>query len=181
MAGKPIDKKRLGAFLERLSIFLERPSTIFLLGGSSLTWRGVKGESIDVDLALAEDEADPIPILDAISSASDFIEANADVMRLNDLLPLPEGYADRAEPAGKFGLLTVFHFDPYSVALTKLARSAAKDTRDVGGMIQAGIIDCATLHAHFESVLSRYKRRVTRGDWADFQRKFEVFYNEHCQ
>ncbi len=69
----------------------------------------------------------------------------------------------------------------YSIALTKLARSAARDTIDVSGMIRASVIDCATLHAHYESVLARYKRRVTRGDWMDFQRKVETFYAAHCK
>ena len=181
MAGRSIDKRRLESFLRRMSDLLDRPSKIFLLGGSSLTWRGIKSESIDVDLALLENESDPIPILDAITSASDFIEANTDVMRLGDLLPLPEGYAERAEHAADFDRLTVYHFDPYSIALTKLARSATKDLNDIDGMLRAGVIDCATLHHHFESVLERYKRKASRGDWADFQRKVEKFYNEHCE
>jgi len=176
MAGQPINKKRLQAFLKRLSELLKRPGVIFLLGGSSLTWLDVKQDSIDVDLALAEDEADPIPILDAIAGAGDFIE----VIRPQELLPLPEGYADRMEMAARFGSLTVYLFDPYSIALTKLARSVAKDTLDVSQMLQAGLIDCATLQHHFDSVLTRYQRRVTRGDWEDLKRKFEAFHNQYC-
>jgi hypothetical protein len=181
MAGRPIDKKRLQAFLKRLSESLNRPGVIFLLGGSSLTWLEVKRDSIDVDLALAEDESDPVPLLEAIAAAGDFIEAVVDVMRPHEMLPLPEGYAERMELAAQFGPLTVYLFDPYSIALTKLARSAAKDTLDVGGMLQAGLIDCATLRHHFDSVLARYQRRVARGDWEDLQRKFDAFYSRHCQ
>lgn len=180
MAGQPVDQERLLAFLKRLDAALNRPGVLFLLGGSSLIWRGIKTESLDIDLALAEDEPDPLPLLEAITVAGDFIEALVDVIRMSESLPLPVGYADRAELAARFEQLTVYHFDPYSVALTKLARSAQKDVRDVGSMLKAGLIDCATLRAHFASVLARYQRRVTRGDWEDFQRKFETFYRQHC-
>jgi hypothetical protein len=180
MAGKTVDKARLQAFLQRLSDLLDRPGVVFLLGGSALTWLDIKRESFDVDLSLAEDEPDPVPLLDAIMGAGDFIEANVDVMRMHELLPLPDGYAERAELVASFGDLKVYNFDPYSIALTKLVRSAQKDIRDVTAMLNAGLIDCPTLHLQFESVLARYQRRVSRGDWEDFKRKVETFYQQHC-
>lgn len=180
MAGRMIDQARLGAFLQRLGDLLDRPGVIFLLGGSSLTWHGVKRETADVDIGLDEAEADPVPLLDAATQAADLIEARLDVMRMTELLPLPEGYAERAEEAIELGNLRVYHFDPYSIALTKLARSAEKDIIDVAAMLRAGLIDCAMLRHHFESVLARYRRHSQRPKIEDFQRKFEAFYGAHC-
>ncbi len=181
MAGKKvIDYERLRAFLIRLDASLERPGVLFLLGGSSLTWRGIKPYSTDIDVALDDNEADPLPLLDAIDQAGDFIEAMVDVIRLGGNLPLPEGYADRAEFAEKFNLLSVYHFDPYSIALTKLARFQTRDVADVSGMLNAGLIDCTSLHHHFESVLTRIPRGVSRSDREDFKRKVETFYQQHC-
>lgn len=56
----------------------------------------------------------------------------------------------RAELVANFGRLSVYCFDPYSIALTKLARTAGKDALDVSRMLAAGLIDCSTLNAHFE-------------------------------
>ncbi len=181
MAGKPIDKARLQIFLQRLGeVMADHPGVVFLLGGSALTWLTVKAISIDIDVSLAEDEPDPIPLLDAIVMAGDFVEATADVVRIADLLPLPEGYAERAIFAGQFGRVSVYCFDPYSIALTKLARSANKDVRDVSAMLRAGLVECSALHEHFESVLLRYQQRASRADWQDFKRKVETFYQRHC-
>lgn len=62
MAGKKVDLARLRAFLTRLDAALDRPGVLFLLGRSSLTWRGLKQDTADIDLALLEDEPDPIPL-----------------------------------------------------------------------------------------------------------------------
>ncbi len=181
MPVKRINQEHLRAFLTRLDELLDRPGVIFLLGGSSLTWRGLKQFSADIDIALAEDEPDPEPLRDAIERATDFIEAIVDVIRMGENLPLPDNYADRAELAVKFKNLTVYHFDPYSIALTKLARSEARDIADVSSMLHAGLINCAALHQHFESVAGRFPRGVSRSDREDFRRKVEAFYHQHCE
>lgn len=176
-----VNKKRLEAFLQRLSNLLDgRLGAVFLLGGSALTWLDVKKDSFDVDLSIVKDD-DPVPLMEAIQGASDFIEANADVIEMGELLPLPEGYAERSRFLSSYGSLSVHCFDLYSIALTKLHRFAAKDTDDVGRMLKAGLIECDALGKHFESVMEQYKKRVTRGDWEDFKRKFESFYRQHCE
>lgn len=180
MAGKKVDYKLLRTFLTRLDESLDRPGVLFLLGGSSLTWRGIKDYSADIDLALAEGETDPVPLLDAIDRATDFIEAIVDVIRMGETLPLPEGYAERAELAETFAHLRLYHFDPYSIALTKLARSEGRDIADVSSMLNAGLIDCTSLRHHFESVSTRIPRGVSRSDREDFKRKVETFYQQHC-
>lgn len=74
----------------------------------------------------------------------------------------------------------MFHFDPYSIALTKLARSEMRDVADVSAMLAAGLIDCAQLRHHFEAVRARFPRGVSRSDKEDFKRKVETFYRQHC-
>ena len=86
----------------------------------------------------------------------------------------------RLQLAGQFGPLTVYHFDPYSIALTKLARSANKDIRDVADMLRAGVIDCVILRQHSESVLARHQRQTQRPAFEDLQRKYDAFYSKHC-
>ena len=59
MVGKRVDKSRLELFLQRLGAALQRPGVLFLVGGSALTWLGVKEFSTDIDVALAADAPDP--------------------------------------------------------------------------------------------------------------------------
>ena len=181
MAAKKVDYARLRAFLTRLDAALNRPGVLFLLGGSSLTWRGVKEYSIDIDVALPEGEQDPASLLDAIDVAGDFVEALVDVIRMGETLPLPDGYEERAELAEQFERLTVYHFDPYSIAITKLARSESRDVVDVSNMLLAGLIECGALRRHFESALAGFRRGVSRSDKEDFKRKVEAFYHQHCE
>jgi len=112
--------------------------------------------------------------------AGDFVEALVDIMRLGDMFPLPEGYAERAELAEQFRRLSAYHFDPYSIALTKLARSEARDVDDVDSMLKSDLIDCAALRRHSESVLQRLQHSANRSDREDFRRKVDAFYREHC-
>ena len=179
MAGRLVDRKRLQAFLERLNMALDQPGQFFCLA-ILLHGEALKQESADIDLQIVETD-DPIPLLDAIAQAGDFIETRVDVMRLAQEMPLPEGYEERAEPAADFGKLTVYHFDPYSIALTKLARSATKDINDIEAMLRSGLIDCERLHNHFESVMVSYRQHSQRPKYEDFQRKVEKFYHEHCE
>jgi hypothetical protein len=60
---RKIDRVLLRAFLTRLDESLSRPGVLFLRGGSSLTWRGVKEFSLDINLFLAKDEPEPVPLV----------------------------------------------------------------------------------------------------------------------
>lgn len=180
---KQIDKQLLRAFLTRLDESLDRPGVVFLLGGSSLVWRDIKKYSMDIDLALAGDEPDPIVLLDAIDRAQDFIETTVDIIRMGETMPLPDDFGSRAEKVEDLNLrfLTVRHFDPYSIALTKLNRSEQRDFSDVGAMVGSGLIDCAELRHHAESVAKRFPRGTSRPDKDDFRRKVDGFIRQFCE
>ncbi len=176
-----IDAEQLREYLKRLDNLLDRPGVLFVVGGSSLTLLGIKDVTLDIDLALAADEADPVYLLEAINKANGG-RYLVDVVKMSMVLPLPDGYAERAELAAEFGNLRVYHFDPYSIALHKLARSEERDVVDVSGMLKAGRIGCAELRRHFANLLAQCSASgIGSVDQADLQWKFDAFHQQHCQ
>ena len=119
-------------------------------------------------------------MLYAILVAGDFVESQPDVIRMGEQVPLAEGAETRAQLVGEFGQATVYVFDLYSIALSKLARAAGKDVQDVKDMLSVGVITCRELRRHYESVAARFSKYVNRGDQAAFRRKVEGFLAEHC-
>src|SRR5690554_2520516 len=56
-----------------------------------------------------------------------------------DVIPLPDGYEERAREAGRRGDLHVAHFDPYSVAFRHIARGDERsEERRVGKEWRSG-------------------------------------------
>ena len=56
---------------------------------------------------------------------------------LGHLIPLPSGYETRFQFLGRYGKLEVFHFDPYSMALSKIERATAEDFSDVLSLLSS--------------------------------------------
>ena len=76
-----------------------------------------------------------------------------------DFIPLPEGSADRSISAGREGVVTFHHVDPYAQALAKIERSHARDVEDVIELGRRGLIEpdrLLELHAGIEGQLFRY-------------------------
>jgi len=86
-----------------------------------------------------------------------------------------------AELAERFKFLSVYHFDPYSIALTKLTRLETRDVVDVSNMVEAGVINCDDLERHFESAFARFPQASNRSDRDDFRRKVDAFRRQHCE
>ena len=83
-----IDAEQLREYLKRLDNLLDRPGVLFVVGGSSLTLLGIKDVTLDIDLALAADEADPVYLLEAINKANGG-RYLVDVVKMSMVLPLP--------------------------------------------------------------------------------------------
>ena len=85
---------------------------------------------------------------------------------------MPEGYQGRAKFIDRFGSLDVYHFDVYSVALSKIERGRDADFADVLALLEAGWLDFRTLKRCFEEILPQIGERSLKDDPQEFQRKF---------
>jgi hypothetical protein len=71
---------------------------------------------------------------------------------------------------GRFGLLEVYLFDPYSIALSKIVRGFESDLEDVLFLLRTGAIEFGTLEQHFYAILPRVVK--TDIDPKEFQAYF---------
>ncbi len=79
----------------------------------------------------------------------------AEPVPLERFIPLPEGSENRRIKIGKFGNLTVFAADPYSIALSKLERGFDTDLEDIIFLIKHNLIEMAELEKVVEKSLPR--------------------------
>ncbi len=68
-------------------------------------------------------------------------------------MPIPPGTAERRKLVGRFGLLTVYLYDLYTIALSKISRGFETDIEDVMFLLQQGLIEFAELERLFQAVL----------------------------
>jgi hypothetical protein len=77
--------------------------------------------------------------------------------------------------AAKPSTLDVFHFDFYSIALSKLHRGNEKDYVDVIQMVEQDLITLPQLREQFREVLPQLESFDIRLDANDYQRNFDLF------
>jgi len=80
-----------------------------------------------------------------------------------DFVPLPADWRERSIWVGRFGTLDVFHFDLYSMALSKIERGSERDFPDTLALLRDGRIDLDTLDHAFEEVLPRIQTEGLAG------------------
>ena len=87
-------------------------------------------------------------------------------------ISLPSGYETRCQLLAQYGKLEVFHFDPYSMALSKIERATAEDFSDVLALLEHNWIKIEMLEETFREIIPRYATESLRGDSREFERKF---------
>jgi len=70
-----------------------------------------------------------------------------------EFVPLPPQAYKRRRLVGRYGQLDVYIFDPYTIALSKIARGFESDLEDVMFMLHQGLIEFGELERHFDAVL----------------------------
>jgi hypothetical protein len=93
-----------------------------------------------------------------------------------DFLPLPPMARERRQLVGYFGQLGVYIFDPYSIALSKIARGFESDMEDVIFMLHSGVIELGELERHFQTILPQVAKfdidpREFRAYFAEIRRR----------
>jgi hypothetical protein len=151
-----VDTSRLRAFLEELSRAAREPTRLYLTGGASQLLRGLRDATLDIDLTF-EPESDEL--LRSMVGLKETLNVNVEIVSPAHFVPPLPGWRVRCEFVLQIGKLAVFHFDPYTQALSKLERGHARDMQDVDDLVREGIVDPARLRALFveaQSELFRY-------------------------
>lgn len=127
---------------------------------------------MDVNLAFDVAESDRGEFIRAVCTLKGELAVNVEEASPGDFIPLPEGYQNRAHYIGRFGNLDVYHFDVYSVALSKIERGRDADFADVLALLEAGWLDFETLQRYFDEILPQVGERSLKEDPVESRRKF---------
>jgi len=169
----PVDRARIETFLDALGRRTDVRGRLYLVGGTTLVYAGVRARTLDIDIALEVDPADHGPFVRAVRDLKDKLQVNVEEASPADFIPLPAGSRDRARYVGRYGRIDVFHFDPYSTALSKVARGREEDYADILALLRADWLDWDRLVELFEEVRPRMATESLKGDADEFARHFD--------
>jgi hypothetical protein len=170
-----VTAQTLQEFLTQLGRCYRHPGRIYLVGGSSLILVAAKVSTLDVDIQFEVPPEHHDEFIRCLRDISRQRQVAVEQASPDQFIPLPSGYQDRHQFIGRYGSLDVFHFDFYSVALSKLHRGNEKDFADVIQMVQQGLIALSQLRAYFQEVLPQLESFNISADAKDFERNFALF------
>jgi len=139
------------SFLECLGERITTDETIYLIGGSALILLGSPRVTLDIDYVGSEFPSTSDSFAAQIKSLADEMHFEVEPVQLDEFIPLPDGADQRHHLIGEFGNLTVYVFDPYSVAISKLDRGFESDLEDVIFLIERKMITLEMLR-HYVSI-----------------------------
>ena len=145
--GKSLARKEIREYLERLGEQYSNPFQLYLLGGSGLCFLGSQRRTVDIDCGL---EAIPDELQRAIEIVARELKMEVEIISIDEFIPLPPNFSERHRDVGKIGNISVYVYDPYSIAISKIARGFETDIQDVLFLIQKGHIEFDELSHYVE-------------------------------
>jgi len=150
----PLTAADLRAFLKRVGERLARPGTLYLLGGAALCLLGNLRATLDLDYAVDVSSPDT-QLHETLSAVAKEMHIDLEAVTFQEFIPLPPGAEQRHKRLGRFGLLEVYVFDPYSIALSKIARGFETDLEDVIFLLRRKLIAFKELERMVQATLPR--------------------------
>lgn len=148
-----LDETRIRAILQLIGERITMPSNLILIGGGALALLGSPRLTVDIDFI--GDDIAPDELSKTIMQVAKEQNIYADPVPLERFIPMPQGSESRMITIGKFGNLSVYTADPYSIALAKLVRGFDTDLADIVFLIQRNLIDLVQLQHVVEEALLR--------------------------
>jgi hypothetical protein len=150
---EPVTLATLQTFLQRLSERFTGAGDLYLLGGSALCLLGNPRTTVDVDYTF-EPDVDSVEQFEVtVAELAAEMHLDVEAVPIAEFVPLPPQAYERRRLVGHYGQLDVYIFDPYTIALSKIARGFEADLEDVMFMLHKGLIEFGELECHFHAVL----------------------------
>ena len=150
---EPVTSDVLLEFLSRLGDRFPHTGVVYLLGGSALCLLGNSRVTQDVDYTYELEPGVALAFERAVVELATEMRLDLENVPLAEFIPLPPLARERRRPIGRFGLLDAYIFDPYSIALSKIARGFEADLEDVVFMLHTDLIEFTELERFFKFVL----------------------------
>ena len=122
---------------------------MYLTGGATAVLEGWRPTTVEVDVRFEEDSDD---VLRHIPALKERLGVNVELASPLDFIPELPGWRERSRFVMSEGKLEVFHFDPYSQALSKLERAFDQDLADVDDLIRGGFVERDHLLELFQAI-----------------------------
>ena len=137
-------------FLYHLGQRYSHPVKLFLLGGSALSFLGSPRRTMDIDcdVDITTEEFE-----NTVETVANELHVEVEIISFDEFIPLPANNEARHRYLENFGFIEVFIFDPYSIALSKVARGFDTDIQDVLFLLRQRIIDIDTLSEFVEEAI----------------------------
>jgi hypothetical protein len=142
--------------MRELGRAVQSPGRVYFTGGASAVLLGWRESTLDIDL---KPDPEPVGFFEALPQLKNAIDINIELASPDDFVPALPGWKERSRFIGKEGSLEFYHYDFYGQALSKIERWYARDQKDVGRMLNDGLVERDTLWELFcaiEPKLIRY-------------------------
>lgn len=150
-----LTSETLQAFLHAVGTRHPQPATLYLLGGSALRLLGSPRATLDVDY-LGSDRPPLAGTVEAtLQAVASEMHIEVEGVPLAEFIPLPPDSDARHQLVGQFGKLTVYVFDPYSLALSKIERGFESDLEDVRFLFVTGYLTWELLECYAAQLLQQ--------------------------
>ena len=169
-----LDVNKLMMFLEKLGESATSDGNCYLTGGTSALLIGWRDSTIDADIKF---DPEPSGVFDAIAKLKYEFDINVELASPDDFIPPLMAWKSRSRFIGKFGRLTVFHYDFTAQALSKLARGHERDIADVNAMLERGLVTSKSLSDGLLEISPDLKRYPAI-DENDLQQRVRKFLGE---
>jgi hypothetical protein len=146
---EPLSADKLRAFLRELGKRAKADGRVYLTGGATAVLLGWRSTTVDIDMKLVPDQD---ALLRALPELKESLRVNVELAAPSDFIPELPGWVDRSLFVSREGSLSVFHYDPYSQALSKIERGHRQDAADVSSLGAAGLIDPVRLEELFARI-----------------------------
>jgi hypothetical protein len=150
--------EKLISFITEFCREAKGPGKIYLVGGACAVLHGWRASTIDIDLKA---EPEPGRFYETLQLLKETLDLNVELASPDLFVPpLPEWQQRSPWILSKNGI-DFHHFDFYSQALAKLARSHPRDLIDIKGMLQDGLLQKTILRGLFDQIrpqLIRYPK-----------------------
>lgn len=136
---------------------LAEPANLYVLGGGALVLLGSPRRTRDLDVVGSDLPArqPSSPLQTVLEQVAQEMKIGVDPIPFDEFIPLPSDAEMRHRPVGQYGKLTVYVFDPYSIALSKIERGFKTDIEDVVFMLRKRIVVLQQLNDMGKAMLPR--------------------------
>ena len=174
--GRPmyVDRPALMRFLGRLEEDFRRPGRLYLVGETIQVYEGWSPWTRRLEYTSSLGVENRTELANVADRLSTEMEMEVREESPDDVIPLPEGYEDRARPADydQNAPWQLHHFDPYSVSFRLITRGDEPDYHAVLAFLQHGWVTVEKMNELLTGLLPQFTSETIQQDPAEFRRKF---------